>query len=387
MDSVRNPYAPGAGRKPAALVGRDEALREWMTGLKRAETGRSARPFVLYGLRGVGKTVLLSEMRRTASRRDWIIAQIEAGGEKSLRELLGEALYAPLADLARPSAGRRLMKALKTAASFKASYDSNGSWTFGLELPEMGGGADTGVLETDLRKLVSDLAGAAEEEGAGVAILVDEAQDLRPEELTTLCVIAHVAAQEDWPVSIAFAGLPSLPRILAEARSYAERFHYLHVRELDADAAADALAIPAAAEDARWDTDALERVVEASGGYPYFLQQFGQDAWNAATGPTISRTDAELGIARGDLQLDTGFFRARWDRATRGEQEYLRAMAANGDAGISSGEVAARLGRSLSSLGPMRANLISKGLIYAPEHGFVAFTVPGMAAFILRQHP
>jgi hypothetical protein len=322
MDPVRNPYQPGAGRKPAALVGRDDTLQAWMVDMRRAEAGRSVQATVIYGLRGVGKTVLLSELRRNALRREWIVAQVEAGGDKSLRELLGEALYAPLADIARPSAGRRLLKGLKTAVSFKASYDSKGVWTFGLDLTEVaGGGADTGILETDLRKLVADLAGAAEEEGIGLAILIDEAQDLSHEELTTLCVIAHAAAQDDLPVAFAFAGLPSLPRILAEARSYAERFRYVDVHELSTTAAAEALTIPAAAEDAQWSTDAVDVITEASGGYPYFLQQFGQDAWNAAVGPEITLRDAELGVARGTLQLDTGFFRARWDRATPGEQD------------------------------------------------------------------
>ncbi|MFF9565636.1 ATP-binding protein [Leifsonia sp. NPDC014704] len=386
MDPVRNPYQPGAGRKPAALVGRDDTLQDWHNDLQRAEGGRSIQPTVLYGLRGVGKTVLLSELRRNASRREWIVAQVEGGGDKGVRELIGEALYAPLADLARPSAGRRLLKALKTAISFKASYDTNGVWTFGLDLTEVsGGGANTGVLETDLRKLISDLAGAAQEENVGLAILIDEAQDLDQQELTTLCVIAHAAAQDDWPVAFAFAGLPSLPRILAEARSYAERFRYVNVRELTEGSAAEALTIPAASEHARWDDDAIDVVIEASGRYPYFLQQFGQDSWNAASGPVISAQDALLGVARGNLQLDTGFFRVRWDRATRGEQDYLRAMAEDGDEGSQSGEVAARLGRSGASLGPVRANLINKGLVYAPEHGVVAFTVPGMAAFVLRQ--
>ena len=388
MDPVRNPYQPGAGRKPAAFVGRDEALREWQTDLQRAEKGRSIQPTVLYGLRGVGKTVLLAELRRNAARRDWIVAQAEAGSGRNVRELIGEALYAPLSDLARPSAGRRLVKALKTAVSFKASYDIAGRWTFGLDLSEtVGGGADTGVLETDLRKLVADLAGAAEEEGVGVAILIDEAQDLSVEELTTLSVIAHASAQEDWPVAFAFAGLPSLPRILAEARSYAERFRYVNVRELDDDAAAAALTIPAGEEDAEWEEAAVEVVVRESGRYPYFLQQFGQDTWNVAAGPVITVHDAELGVARGNQQLDTGFFRVRWDRASRGEQDYLRAMAQDGDGGSQSGEVASRLRRSSASFGPIRANLINKGIIYAPEYGVVAFTVPGMAAFVLRQLP
>jgi len=386
VDPVRNPYAPGAGRKPAALVGRDEALKAWATSMKRAEINRTDQPFVLYGLRGVGKTVLLSEFRRNTEKREWIYAQIEAGSGKSLRELLGEALYAPLVDLARPSAGKKLLKALKTALSFKASYDTTGVWSFGLDLSRIsGGGADTGILETDLKKLVHDLSGAAEEEGVGLAVLVDEAQDLSAEELATLCTIAHAAAQDNWPVLFAFAGLPSLPRIMAEARSYAERFQFMNIQQLDNAVVAEALTIPAAQEDAGWDDDAIDVVVDASGRYPYFIQQFGQETWNAATGPQISLTDAKLGVSLGNAQLDNGFFRARWDRATKSEQAYLRAMALDGDEGSSSGEVASRLARTPASLGPTRASLIAKGLVYAPEHGVIAFTVPGMAAFIGRQ--
>ncbi len=386
MDRVRNPYSPGAGRKPVALVGRDDSLQSWATSLERAENGKTDQPFVLYGLRGVGKTVLLSEFRRNAARRDWVAAQIEAGSGKTLRQLLGEALYEPLSDLARPSAGRRLVKALKTALSFKASYDTTGTWTFGLDLSGApGGGADTGILDTDLRKLIHDLADAAEEDNVGLAILIDEAQDLSVQELTTLCMIAHAAAQDSWPVLFGFAGLPSLPRILAEAKSYAERFQYFKIEELSDEAAAAALAIPAAEADATWDDDALEVVVAASGRYPYFLQQFGQETWAVGAGPALSRVDAQIGVAHGTAQLDNGFFRARWDRATPGEQQYLRAMAIDADANSATGLVADRLRKSITTVAPTRAKLIAKGLIYAPEYGAVAFTVPGMAAFIDRQ--
>ncbi|MDA8068439.1 MAG: ATP-binding protein [Actinomycetota bacterium] len=386
MDPVRNPYAPGAGRKPAALVGRDNALAAWQTSLQRGLVGRTDQPVVLYGLRGVGKTVLLSEFRRRATERGWIVAQIEAGSGKSLRELLGEALYGPLSDLARPGVGRRLLKGLKTALSFKASYDVGGTWRFGLDLSGVpGGGADTGMLDTDLKKLIGDLAGAVEEEGIGLAILIDEAQDLRSDELATLCMIAHAAAQDNWRVLIGFAGLPSLPRILAEAKSYAERLRYMRIQELNPNAAAEALTIPAGLEDVRWHPDAIAVVVNAAGRYPYFLQQFGQESWNVAAGPLIGTQDAALGVARGTNALDNGFFRVRWDRATPAEQAYLRAIATDGDEGSASSEVAARLGRKPASLGPTRASLIAKGVIYAPEHGVVAFTVPGMAAFIGRQ--
>ena len=387
MDPVCNPYSPGAGRPPAALVGRDQQREAWRVALHRVQAGRTAQPVVLYGLRGVGKTVLLSRFAKTAQGRDWIVAQVEAGAGKSLREALGEALHAPLADLARPSAGRRLLKGLKTAVSFKASYDSTGTWNFGLDLAESaGGGADTGMFETDLAKLVHDLAEAAEEEGVGLAILIDEAQDLTPAELTAVCSAAHVVGQNGWPTLFALAGLPSLPRVLAEAKSYAERlFVFERIEHLTKDLAREALVQPAATEGVAWDEDALTYVVQETFGYPCFLQQFGQDTWNDAPGPAITLADARVGAARGRAALDDGFFRVRWDRATRAEQRYLRAMAFNGDAGSPSGEIAGRLGRGVSSFGPARASLIAKGLIYAPEHGVVAFTVPGMAGFIQRQ--
>ena len=346
MDPVLNPYSPGAGRNPTALVGRDQPRSDWNVALQRVQSGRSNQPFVLYGLRGVGKTVLLSDFRRSAQGRNWIVAQVEAGGGKTLRESLGEALHAPLVDLARPSAGQRLAKALKTALSFKTSYDSNGTWQFGVDLSGVsGGGADTGVLETDLRKLVQDLVAAAEEEETGLAILIDEAQDLSAAELVAVCAIAHTAAQNDWRVLFALAGLPSLPRVLAEAKSYAERFNYEKIEALSGAIAADALTKPAAGEGVAWQESAVALLVEESGGYPYFLQQFGQDTWNSSTGPAITYNDARAGAARGKASLDSGFFRARWDRATRGEQNYMRAMADDGDTGSSSGEIAVRMRR------------------------------------------
>ena len=197
--------------------------------------------------------------------------------------------------------------------------------------------------------------------------------------------MAHSAAQDTWPVLFAFAGLPSLPRILAEAKSYAERFRYSPISALSPADAAEALSAPAEEEGVRWESDAVTRTVESSMCYPYYLQHFGQEIWSVAEGRTITFNDARLGIAQGMQQLDNGFFRARWDRATPAERAYLRAMAEDGDEGAPSGTIAARLDRTNSSLGPTRSGLIHKGLIYAPEHGYVAFTVPGMADFISRQ--
>ena len=387
MDPVANPYSPGAGRPPSALVGRQSQLVAWETALRRIDAGRDAQSLVLFGLRGVGKTVLLSRFARMAEEREWIVAQVEAKSGKSMREMLGEALHDRLVDLARPGVGARVLKALKTALSFKASYDSTGVWSFGLDLSDAaGGGADTGTFEADLGKLLRDLSGAAEEQSVGVAILIDEAQDLPLDELIGVCSIVHAANQRQDPLVFALAGLPSLPRRLAEAKSYAERlFGYHSVDALQADEAAAALLAPAEAEGVTWHDDAVAYVIRAAAGYPYFLQQFGQDTWNAAASSPLTIHDARVGVATGQLALDSGFFRIRWERATTSEKAYLRAMAVDGDAGTPTGEVAARLNKKVTALGPVRANLINKGLIYSPDHGIVAYTVPAMAAFVIRQ--
>lgn len=355
--------------------------------MRRIEAGRDAQSLVLYGLRGVGKTVLLARFAHQARERSWLVAQVEAKSGRTIRAMIGEAFHDNLVDLARPGVGVRVLKALRTALSFKASYDSSGTWSFGLDLQDApGGGADTGAFESDLGKLLRDLAGAAEDQKVGVAVLVDEAQDLPADELVALCEIVHAANQRGDRLVVALAGLPSLPRRLAEAKSYSERLYQFHrVEELDHPAAMAALVGPAGPLGVLWEEAALELAVEASQGYPYFLQQFGQDTWNAADGPAITASDARVGVARGQHALDAGFFRVRWDRATTAEKAYLRAMAVDGDAGSGSGEVAARLGKKITSLGPTRANLISKGLIYSPDHGIVAYTVPAMAQFVRRQ--
>lgn len=388
MDQRRNPYAPGAGRPPAALVGRDQQQERWAVALDRIDAGRDAQPMVLYGLRGVGKTVLLNTMARTARDREWMVVKLEAGAGFTLRAGLVDQLYAPLAERIRPNLGRRMLRALKTALSFKASVNQDGSWSFGVDLTEtVGGGADTGDIELDLTKMLRDLAEGAKEEHTGIAILVDEAQDLAVDEFVAICAAAHEGSQEGWPMVFALAGLPSLPRILAEAKSYAERlFTYEPISRLGGPAAFAALIDPSRLEGVEWEGDAVYQVIDMTNGYPYFLQQYGQDIWATASGPQITVRDAELGAARAGRNLDNGFFRARWERATPAERNYMRAMAEDHGATSQSGRIAERLGRKPTSLGPSRSNLIAKGLVYAPEHGKIAFTVPGMDQFINRQH-
>lgn len=383
-----NPYAPGAGRNPPALVGRQKELDDWSVNVRRITAGRDAQSIVLYGLRGVGKTVLLTRFARTATRAGWTVAQIEARAGKALRQLVGDEYHQQLADIARPGAGQRAARAIKTLFSFmNVSVDATGTWTFGLNIQDAaGGGADTGFIEADLVRVLRDLAGAAEEHGTGVALLVDEAQDLTTAELAALCEAQHRAGQQQERLLIVLAGLPSLPKKLADAKSYAERlFDYHEIGTLNREESADALTEPAKKENVEWSNEAINLVLDGAGGYPYFLQQFGNDTWKAAGSSPITVADARVGLASGRAALDAGFFRSRWDRATPAERDYVRAMAEDGALDSSVGDVAARQGMIVMSLGPTRRSLINKNLIYASKHGRVAFTVPAMAEFVNRQ--
>jgi len=386
MDRRNNPYSPGAGLRPAALVGRDDQLQDWSVALERIEDARPTRSVVLHGLRGVGKTVLLGEFHQLAQDRKWLTIMVEANTGSPFRDSLARALYPVVRELVRPKAGEKLKKALATFKTFSVKLDASGMWSFGLEVAPALGRGDSGELETDLGELIKDLGDAAQEQNHGFAILIDEAQDLSRDELRALCAISHQAGQRNWPFLVALAGLPNLPRLLSEAKSYAERLYaYTEITQLHDDAARQALARPAAGEHVTWDDDAVSYVVTETQGYPYFLQEYGQATWDAAKGRTLTYDDARVGAASGQAHLDAGFYRTRWERAAPAQRAYLEAMGQDGDGPSQSGEVAARLGKTPTGVGPIRDSLIKKGLIYAPEHGQVAYTVPGMAAFIARQ--
>ena len=386
MDERTNPYSPGAGLRPSALVGRDAELQGWGVALERVENARPTRSVVLHGLRGVGKTVLLGEFHEMARDRKWLSVIIEANTGSPFRDSLARTLYPVVRELVRPKAGDKLKKALATFKTFSVKVDTAGMWSFGLDVAPATGRGDSGELETDLSELITDLADAAQEQGRGFALLIDEAQDLTRDELKALCAVSHKAGQQNWPFLMALAGLPNLPRLLSEAKSYAERLYaYREIGRLGSDAAAQALTRPAAGEGVSWDDKAVSYVVSQTLGYPYFLQEYGQATWNAAEGARLTYDDARVGAASGQAQLDAGFFRTRWERATPGQRAYLEAMAEDGDGPSQSSQVAARLGKNPTGVGPIRDTLIKKGLIYAPEHGQVAYTVPGMATFIARQ--
>ncbi len=390
MDPASNPYSPGAGLRPPALVGRDREISSFAVLRQRTANGLMSRSIVMTGLRGVGKTVLLNELAAGATREGWIVGKVEANrgeGRRSFREQVAGTLNRALREATGSfELGSRLRRALSTFKAFSLRTDPSGGLAIGIEIDPERGRGDTGALETDLTDLALDLSTAAGERGVGVALFVDELQDLSKDELGALCQACHESGQRDGQFYLVGAGLPSLPGLLAEERSYAERlFDYWSIGALTSQAATDALVRPALAVGVEWEQDAVEMLVERSGGYPYFLQEFGKATWDFAPRPRITLADASAGVQAGTASLDRGFFTSRWERATPAERDYMRAMADDGDAPSQSGEVARRLKKNSQSVGPIRANLIHKGLVYAPEHGVIAFTVPGMAAFISRQ--
>ncbi len=341
---------------------------------------------MLTGLRGVGKTVLLNEMHRMAEDFDWLTVRLEARreetGARAVRRNLARDLVVAARKYTRTRLSARMRAALGTISAFNAKIGAT-SIELGVELNH--GRGDSGDVEVDLVELVQDVAAALGEQGRAFAVFIDEMQDLDGETLGALIAAQHAANQRDLPFYIVGAGLPNLPRVLTETRSYAERlFDYRSIGQLDRTESARALAEPAERLGATYAPAALDVLLDAAGGYPYFLQEYGQAAWSVAADRSISEDDARAAVEYGTEQLDGGFFRSRWSRATRSERRMLAAMAADGEGPSATGPVAERMQLKPKSLGPYRAALIQKGLVYAPEHGQVAFTVPGMAAFVHR---
>jgi len=388
MESALNPYSPGSGLRPPALAGRQADVDAFDLLIARTRGRQGSRGIVLHGLRGVGKTVLLNGFREQAERADWFIVDLEARGDSAGRDAVRQRLARSMVLAARKLQRTKVMRdaldgVLGTVKSFGLTFAGP---TIQFDVSEARGRADSGRLDIDFEELVDDLAPALKKASSAFAVFVDEMQDLDAELLSTLLTAQHRAGQKNWPFYVIGAGLPSLTSTLSANRSYAERlFNYRTVAPLDAVAARDALERPAIERGVHFDDMASHTIVDASGGYPYFIQTYGQAAWEIATDRVVTVADAHDAIAMGNAELDMGFFPARWERATPSEREYLHAMSATGENSARTADVAARLETKQTSLSPARQSLIQKGIIFAPERGVVAFTVPNMAQFVLRQ--
>ena len=388
VDRVRNPFTPGAGSRPPLLVGRDAQLDTMSVAVQRMDLGRFERSILLAGLRGVGKTVLLNEFGRIAEGHGWVHEHIEAtedtrvaGAVATLarRVLLWLRVQGRVKDRARAGLG-----ALRTFVKVHVPTGDGGALTIDLE--PRPGLADSGDLDGDLGGVFREVGETAAAGRTGVLFTIDELQYLSKSELGALIVGLHRVSQLGLPLLVAGAGLPSLPGLAGEARSYAERlFSYVDVGSLGDDDARRALVGPVVEEGSEWDPGAVDRVIAQTEGYPYFLQEFGKQAWNVADGPAITTADVTASATLALDELDHGFFRSRIDKTNDSERDYLRAMAGLDGAGPHlSGDVAAALGKTTTQVGPVRDSLIKRGLLYAPRHGVIAFTVPMFDQFIRR---
>lgn len=391
VDPVANPYRPGAGRRPPLLAGREPLLQRFDVVRRRAEEhGEGERSWVLNGLRGVGKTVLLNELLTQVSDRGWITAKVEAGATLPLSLALTRALVRSM----RSATGRHptsgLNRLLGVFQSFSLKLDPKGGVELGLDVAPVRGVADSGRLADDLAALLEVLGETARALGVGALLLIDEMQEASKEELTALNTAVHHLGQADvpLPVTVVGAGLPSLPAQLADATSYAERLYdYRPVGLLDPKSAQAALTVPAQERGVQWTPGAVAAAVATAQGYPYFLQAVGKHVWDNAIRSPIDDNDVKIGVTEARREVDDGLYRSRWERATPAQRELLRALAVIGGADPATvADLTRTMGRSRTSdLSVARNELIKKGLVYAPERGLLAFTVPGMHEFIERQ--
>jgi hypothetical protein len=396
VDPIRNPYAPGAGQRPPELAGRDEQLAAFDVVLERVARGRPERSLVLTGLRGVGKTVLLNALRSAAVRRQWGTGKLEARPDQGLRRPLSGALHQAVRELGHRDADSvdHVLGVIKAFAQRDAGAAAKmrDQWSPGIDVPAVRGRADSGDIEIDLVELFTDLGGLAADKGKGIAIFIDEMQDLGPDDVSALCAACHEISQSGLPVIVVGAGLPHLPAVLSASKSYSERlFRYQRIDRLTREAADLALTVPAEDEDAFYEVAALEAMYAATGGYPYFIQAYGKAVWDRAPRSPITAADVAVAAPEADAELAVGFFGSRYERATPGERDYLRAMAdvagtePEAPDAVPTADVAAALGKKPQSLSPARDSLLKKGLIYSGERGRIAFTVPHFGRY-LREH-
>ena len=390
MDKINNPFSPGAGSPPPELAGRDRVIDDAKTLLARVKAKRPEKSLLLTGLRGVGKTVLLNEIERLASAVGYKTILLEAHEGKPLATTLSPHLRRLLFTLDRISgAGDKVKRAMGVLKSFISSITLKvGDLDIGLDIDPELGSADSGDLEIDLANLLIAVAEAAEERGSAVAILIDEVQYFSAIELSALVMAMHKMQQRQLPLVLVGAGLPLLPALLGESKSYSERlFSFPDIGALPEADAIKAIQEPIRAAGAEIDGEALSEIYRLTRGYPYFLQEWGYQAWNNAQSSPITKADIDASTAIVSNRLDENFFRVRFDRLTPKEKAFMRAMAELGNGNVRLAEVCDKLGLRLNQTSPVRASLIKKGMIYSPAHGDLGFTVPLFDEFMKRVMP
>lgn len=390
MDPVRNPFAPGAGTRPPQLSGRGDLLADARVAIERKQLGRPAKSLILVGLRGVGKTVLLNEFELMAADLACRVVSVEAHEEKPLPDLLIPPLRRLLLDFDRlGKLSEQVKRSLRILKSFMNGFRLRyGEAEVALDIDPEPGAADSGDLEADLPMLFEAIGRAATARDRAVLLLIDEMQYLKKAELSALIMAMHRVNQAGLPILLIGAALPQILALSGHSKSYAERlFDFPRIGSLGPDDAADAIVRPIEAEGEKIAPEALALLIDKTHGYPFYLQEWGYQAWNAAPASPIRVVDVERATETAIARLDDSFFRVRFDRLTPREKNYVRAMASLPQGPYRSGDVADVLGVPVQTLGPLRNTLIGKGMIYSPGHGEMAFTVPLFDSFLRRIMP
>jgi hypothetical protein len=383
MDPFENPFRPGAGAPPPALVGRDRLIDQFGVTLRRAVAGKPGKSVMPIGLRGVGKTVLLNRFHEIARHEGLHVGFIEAPESGDFRRLLATRLRSILLDLDRGAVSKAVTRALGTLKSFACTLADGSS--ISIDVDAVLGRADSGVLSEDVTDLLVATGEAARERGSGVVLAIDEVQYLSAEELASMITAVHRTVQLSLPILLVGAGLPQLPGLAGDAKSYAERlFEFPRIGSLDADDARAVLELPVKQHGVEFASDALDELLARTHGYPYFLQEWGYHVWNAASSSPIALREVLLAAPEVQQQLDDNFFLVRMDRLTPAEKRYLHKMAELGPGPHRSGDIAAQLGVKVESVAPRRSALIRKGMVFSPAHGDTAFTVPLFDDFLRR---
>ena len=390
MDARTNPYSPGAGTLPPELAGRSQIIEKVSVQLDRCRNGLSYRSFLMVGLRGVGKTVLLNHLAMGAESNSFVVVQIEIPEGRSLPAVLIPQLRTALIKLDRlVAAGDLTKKALRVLGGFVGAMKLKfQDIEFGLDLGQEPGVADSGDLENDLVDLFIELGNAAKEKKTALVLFIDEVQYIDENQFAALIMALHKCTQKQLPITVVGAGLPQLVGQAGRAKSYAERlFEYPQIGPLSKEEAFEALVKPAKKLEVEYETRALEEIFSKTEGYPYFLQEWGKHCWQCANNSPITNVDAVSATELAISELDASFFRVRFDRLTPSEKKYLRAMAELGSGPHRSGDIAHLLKKEVQGVAPVRANLINKGMIYSPEHGDNSFTVPLFDGYMKRVMP
>lgn len=385
-----NPYAPGAGTPPPELAGRDGLLAEAKLAIRRTKSGKPARSFIYVGLRGVGKTVLLNEVQALADKEGALTDFIEVSSTTKLSKVIVASMRAALLKLDRlKGVSEQVKRGLRVLKSFVSAIKvKHGDVEFSVDIDAEAGVADSGTLSRDLPELFVAAGEAAKARSAAIVILIDEIQNLDREEFEALIMAVHRVDQKGLPVLVVGAGLPLLVQLTGEAKSYSERlFEFPTIGPLQGDEARRAILQPAKDAGVTYEPAAVDSIVAQTQGYPYFLQEWGYQAWNAAQGTTITLKDIDKASRVAIKRLDENFFHHRYQRLTDPQKTYLRAMAELGPGPHKTGDIAQALGKSAQQLGPVRDALIKSGMIYSPKYGLAAFTVPLFDEFMKRRHP